>query len=137
MNDTERLLQDETRVRDGFWRKARQTLGRVPFTEDAVAAFYCAVDSATPMPIRATLFGALAYFVLPFDVIPDFILGLGYTDDAAVLVAAFTAAARAHHRGASREGARLAPQGAGVSSGLGRGAARRRSRASWCSRWAM
>jgi uncharacterized membrane protein YkvA (DUF1232 family) len=92
MNDTERLLQDETRVRDGFWRKARQTLGRVPFTEDAVAAFYCAVDSATPLPIRATLFGALAYFVMPFDAIPDFIAGLGYTDDAAVLLAAFTAA---------------------------------------------
>ena len=64
----------------------------MPFTEDAVAAFYCATDSATPLPIRATLFGALAYFVLPFDAIPDFILGLGYTDDAAVLVAAFTAA---------------------------------------------
>ena len=105
MNDTERLLQDETRVRDGFWRKARQTLGRVPFTEDAVAAFYCAVDSATPLPIRATLFGALAYFVLPFDVIPDFILGLGYTDDAAILVAAFTAA-HGHITEAHREKAR-------------------------------
>ena len=105
MSDTDRLLQDESRVRDGFWRKARQTLGRVPFTEDAVAAFYCAVDSATPLPVRATLLGALAYFVMPFDAIPDFILGLGYTDDAAILVAAFTAA-HGHITEAHREKAR-------------------------------
>src|SRR5580704_931065 len=99
MSNTDRLLENETRVRDGFWRKARQTLGKVPFTEDAVAAFYCALDSATPLPIRATLFGALAYFVMPFDAIPDFILGLGYTDDAAILIAALHRRQGPHHRG--------------------------------------
>ena len=92
MSDASDLVRNETTVRRNFWQKARRTLGRVPFTEDAVAAFYCASDSATPLPIRATLFGALAYFVLPFDAIPDFLLGLGLTDDAAILVAAFTAA---------------------------------------------
>ncbi|CAN5868478.1 YkvA family protein [soil metagenome] len=92
MSTTDRLTTDETRVRRGFWAKARRTLGKVPFTGEAVAAFYCATDSATPMSIRATLFGALAYFILPFDAIPDFIIGLGYTDDAAILIAAFTAA---------------------------------------------
>ncbi|HEY6717585.1 MAG TPA: YkvA family protein, partial [Reyranella sp.] len=105
MSDTDRLLENETRVRDGFWRKARQTLGKVPFTEDAVAAFHCALDPATPLPIRATLFGALGYFVMPFDAIPDFIFGLGYTDDAAILIAAFTAA-RVHISEAHREKAR-------------------------------
>jgi len=83
-------MTDQQIVQDGFWTKARRTLGRIPFTEDAVAAFYCATDSATPMPVRATLFGALAYFILPIDVIPDILLGLGYTDDAAVLLTAFT-----------------------------------------------
>ena len=92
MSDTSDLVRNEETVRRNFWHKARRTLGRVPFTEDAVAAFYCASDSATPLPIRATLFGALAYFVLPFDAIPDLLLGLGFTDDAAILVAAFTAA---------------------------------------------
>ncbi|MBN9090388.1 MAG: DUF1232 domain-containing protein [Reyranella sp.] len=84
-------MSDEQIVRDGFWAKARQTLGRIPFSADAVAAFYCATDNATPLAVRATLFGALAYFVLPFDVVPDFLVGIGYTDDAAVLLAAFTA----------------------------------------------
>src|ERR1041384_1056224 len=95
----------EAQVRQGFWQKARQTLGKVPFTEDAVAAFYCATDSATPLPIRATLFGALAYFILPFDAIPDVLLGLGFTDDAAIMVAAFTAA-RMHITAVHREKAR-------------------------------
>jgi uncharacterized membrane protein YkvA (DUF1232 family) len=105
MDSTERVMDDEILVRQGFWQKARKTIGKVPFTEEAVAAFYCATDSATPFPIRATLFGALAYFVVPIDVIPDILLGLGFTDDAAVLFAAFTAA-KAHiteaHRGRAR-----------------------------------
>src|SRR5476649_241277 len=42
-----RSMTDEKIVRGGFWQKARKTLGKVPFTEDAVAAFHCATDSAT------------------------------------------------------------------------------------------
>jgi uncharacterized membrane protein YkvA (DUF1232 family) len=98
-------MSDEKIVLEGFWRKARRTLGHVPFTEDAIAAFHCATDTNTPLTIRVTLFGALAYFVMPFDVIPDFIAGFGYTDDAAVLLAAL-AAANAHiteeHRARAR-----------------------------------
>jgi uncharacterized membrane protein YkvA (DUF1232 family) len=105
MTNTDRLAADEARVRRGFWEKARATLGKVPFTEDAVAAFHCATDPATPLPVRATLFGALAYFVVPLDVVPDLLLGLGFTDDAAVMVAAFTAA-RMHITEAHRARAR-------------------------------
>ena len=105
MTSIDRLAADEARVRQGFWEKARSTLGKVPFTEDAVAAFHCATDSATPLPIRATLFGALAYFILPIDALPDILLGLGYTDDAAVMIAAFTAA-KTHITEAHRDRAR-------------------------------
>jgi len=114
MSTTDRLADEaqaheaqahEARIRQGFWQKARSTMGKVPFTEEAVAAFHCATDSATPLRIRAILFGALAYFILPFDIVPDFILGLGYTDDAAILIAAFTAA-RVHISEVHREKAR-------------------------------
>jgi uncharacterized membrane protein YkvA (DUF1232 family) len=84
-------MSDEQIVRESFWTKARRTLGKVPFSVEAVAAFYCATDAATPTMVRVTLFGALAYFILPFDIIPDFVIGLGYTDDAAVMLAAYTA----------------------------------------------
>jgi uncharacterized membrane protein YkvA (DUF1232 family) len=78
-------------VRRGFWEKVRKTLGVVPFLEEAVAAFYCAIDPLTPSWVKATLFGALAYFILPFDAVPDFLAGLGYTDDLAVLAGAVRA----------------------------------------------
>jgi uncharacterized membrane protein YkvA (DUF1232 family) len=104
--DGKRFTRDDSTVRKGFWTKARKTLGHVPFTEDAVAAYYCATDSTTPIAIRVALLGALAYFILPFDIIPDFIVGLGYTDDAAVLFGAFKAA-QAHITTEHRRLARL------------------------------
>jgi len=79
---------DERVVRRDFWQKVRRTLSVVPFLDEAVAAFYCATDPRTPNVVRVTLFGALAYFILPFDAVPDFLVGLGFTDDLAVLAAA-------------------------------------------------
>jgi uncharacterized membrane protein YkvA (DUF1232 family) len=84
----DRMKRDQRRTEEGFWRKLRRQAGRLPFLDQLLAAYYCAIDPKTPLQARAILYGALAYFVLPFDVIPDFIAGLGYTDDAAVLAAA-------------------------------------------------
>jgi uncharacterized membrane protein YkvA (DUF1232 family) len=81
---------DENSVKTGFWPKIAANLHRVPFADEALAAYYCAFDPTTPVKVKATLLGALAYFVLPFDVIPDFFLGIGFTDDLAVLVTAIT-----------------------------------------------
>ena len=75
----------QARVEAGFWAKVRRLLGRVPFLEEAAAAYYCATDKATPARVKAVLMGALAYFVVPADLIPDFIASIGFTDDAAVL----------------------------------------------------
>jgi uncharacterized membrane protein YkvA (DUF1232 family) len=71
-----------------FWPKFWATLGKVPFSEELGAAYYCAVDAQTPARVKGILFAALAYFVLPTDVIPDFIAALGFTDDATVLATA-------------------------------------------------
>jgi len=76
---------NEELVSTRFWRKARQVAGNVPFMDDLVAAYYCALDPKTPRRVRGTLLAALAYFIVPTDMIPDFILGLGFTDDATVL----------------------------------------------------
>jgi uncharacterized membrane protein YkvA (DUF1232 family) len=66
---------------------------QVPFSRDLVAAYYCAMDPTTPMRTRGILLGALAYFVLPFDFIPDVLAMVGFSDDIAVLTAAFAAIA--------------------------------------------
>lgn len=89
--DPDAQARNERVVETGFWPKIRATLGKVPFSEDAVAGYYCATDRRTPGYVRAVVFGALAYFVMPMDLIPDFIAGLGFTDDATVLMAAITA----------------------------------------------
>jgi uncharacterized membrane protein YkvA (DUF1232 family) len=86
--DTSRYAQDEARVRNGFWRKLRQFAAQLPFVEDLLAAYYCAFDRQTPVQVRMALMGALAYFVLPFDFVPDFLLLVGFADDAAILAAA-------------------------------------------------
>lgn len=94
------------RVKKGFWKTARRAGRMVPFMDEVVAAYYCALDQNTPTRVRMTLMAALAYFVLPFDVIPDMLVGIGFTDDIAVLMAALTAV-RTHitpaHRIAARE----------------------------------
>lgn len=96
----------ENEVREKFWRTAKKAARQVPFMDEVVAAYYCALDSKTPLRAKAVLLAALGYFVLPVDTIPDVILGLGFTDDIAVLTAAITAM-RAHmtqaHRMAARE----------------------------------
>lgn len=81
----------EKMVRDGLWAKLRRAVGSIDFAREAVAAWYCARDPATPARVKAILVGALAYFILPTDVIPDVLLGLGFTDDAAVFWAAWKA----------------------------------------------
>ena len=78
---------NEMRVRKGFWPKMRRTAARIPFAQQAVAAWYAAQDPKTPLAAKGLLLGALAYFVMPVDAIPDIFAGIGYTDDAAVITA--------------------------------------------------
>jgi len=94
-------------VRRKFWATFRKAARYVPFADDLVAAYFCALDPATPHRVRAVLLGALAYFILPFDAIPDFIAGIGYSDDITVLLAAI-ALVRSHITPAHRQAAKKA-----------------------------
>ncbi|MFG1360000.1 YkvA family protein [Xanthobacter pseudotagetidis] len=103
--DGARAARDERRVRSGFWDKLGRHASYIPFAEEAVAAYYAAFDKATPLHVRATLLGALAYFVLPFDLAPDLLPLVGFGDDAAVLMGAFRLLSdhiRPHHHAAAR-----------------------------------
>jgi uncharacterized membrane protein YkvA (DUF1232 family) len=84
-------------VRRGFWPKIRRVAARVPFAEDAVALWYCALDRETPASTKALLLAALAWFVLPKPFRPRRlpIPGLLIADEAAVIAAALALARRA------------------------------------------
>ena len=101
-----RMEANERKVRARFWQTLRRAFRRIPFAQDLVAAYFCALDPSTPTRARAILLAALAYFVLPLDCIPDFLFGIGFTDDVAVLAAAIgviRANLRDRHYDAARE----------------------------------
>src|SRR5215210_5088002 len=96
---------DEQSVRAHFWPKFKRFAANLPFAEDLLTAYYCAFDRNTPLHVKTALMGALAYFVLPFDAVPDVLLMIGFADDAAALLAALrlvTAHIRPIHRQAAR-----------------------------------
>jgi uncharacterized membrane protein YkvA (DUF1232 family) len=99
----------ESKVRAGFWSTLRRAARAVPFSEDVVAAYYCALDPATPKRVRLILMGALAYFVLPADFMPDLLPLIGFTDDVTVLMTAL-GMVTGHIEDRHREAARSALQ---------------------------
>lgn len=101
----DRLAEDPESVRRGFWIKLKQVVAKLPFAEDLLAAYYCAFDKQTPRHVQVALLGAVAYFILPVDVMPDVMPLLGFTDDAAVLATAIRMVASnitQEHRDAAR-----------------------------------
>lgn len=101
------IERNEKRVRLSFWKKVLRVSGRIPFAQEAASAYFCATDRKTPTRVRATLLAALAYFVMPADMIPDFIAAIGFTDDATVMLTAL-GIVQAHIKPEHQEQARRA-----------------------------
>ncbi len=108
--DESRFARNEETVRRGFWPKFKRVAAKLPFAEDLLTAYYCAFDRDTPLQIKAALVAALAYFVLPFDFIPDMLPLIGFADDAAVLATAIRMVT-GHIKPAHRDAARKALKG--------------------------
>jgi|307.fasta_scaffold129160_2 uncharacterized membrane protein YkvA (DUF1232 family) len=105
LDDDASAAREEARVRREFWPKFRRFAARLPFAEDLVTAYFCAFDRDTPRRVQVALIAALAYFVLPFDFVPDMLPLVGFTDDAAVLATAIRLVSvhiRPQHREAAR-----------------------------------
>jgi uncharacterized membrane protein YkvA (DUF1232 family) len=76
--------------RPEFWRKLRNGAHRLGrgVAEKALWLYYASGRPETPIWARTVIIGALSYFILPVDAIPDFVAGAGYTDDLSILAAA-------------------------------------------------
>ena len=73
-----------------FWNKVKNfalKAGR-EVIEKALWLYYAAQQPSTPAWARTVIYGALAYFVLPVDAMPDAIPVAGFTDDLGALAAA-------------------------------------------------
>jgi uncharacterized membrane protein YkvA (DUF1232 family) len=76
-----------------FWRKLQRFArfaGR-QVVEKALVLYYAANSPDTPAWAKTTIYAALAYFILPTDLVPDFLPIAGYGDDLAALVTALGA----------------------------------------------
>lgn len=45
----------------------------------------CSSKKDIPISEKGIMIGSLGYFILPLDLVPDFIAGFGYTDDIVVM----------------------------------------------------
>lgn len=75
-----------------FWRKLKRfaaSAGR-EVVEKALQLYYALQAPATPKWAKTVIIGALAYFILPMDAIPDILPGVGYADDLGAIAAALS-----------------------------------------------
>lgn len=75
---TERELERE------FWPKLKRVAAVVPGVSEILALYFYMKSPDAGLQHRVSILATLAYFILPFDAIPDFIAGIGYTDDLAI-----------------------------------------------------
>ena len=82
---------------DAFWSKLKKMAAKAgaKVVYYALVLFYTLTDPATPAKYKAVIAGALGYFILPLDVIPDFLPFAGLADDWAALIAAVSYAVSA------------------------------------------
>lgn len=82
---------------DAFWKKLKRFAGKAgaKAVYYALVLFYTLSDPATPAKYKAVIAGALGYFILPIDILPDFLPFAGMADDWAALIAAVSYVASA------------------------------------------
>lgn len=72
---------------DGLWEKIASVAKKagIKVVYYALLLFYALKSENVTMSDKALIIGALGYFILPLDLIPDFLVPVGYGDDLAVM----------------------------------------------------
>lgn len=72
------------RVEKNFWPKLKRVVARVPGASDFLALYFYMNSDKAPLQHKLSIVASLAYFIMPMDLMPDFLGAMGYTDDLAV-----------------------------------------------------
>ncbi|EJT1895595.1 TPA: YkvA family protein [Vibrio alginolyticus] len=91
-----------------FWRKMKGSVKKAgeEIAVMGIKSWLAMADSNTSVRHKAILGGGLAYFVLPTDMVPDVLAGVGFTDDMAALTLAANSVGNAitkEHEAQARE----------------------------------
>lgn len=74
-------------VEENFWSKVEKVGKKLSFTKDVKALFNYFIDNNIPWYRKSIVVGALVYFIMPIDTIPDLAPLVGYLDDLGVITA--------------------------------------------------
>ena len=91
-----------------FWDKVRKQAAKAgkDLIEKGLVLYYTWDDDDTPIWAKATIVGALGYFISPVDAVPDILPVVGYSDDLAILVGAIAtvgASIKKAHKNAAKQ----------------------------------
>jgi len=74
-------------IDENFWSKVEKVGKKLSFTKDLKALFNYFTSQNIPWYRKSIVVGALVYFILPIDTIPDIAPLIGYLDDLGVITA--------------------------------------------------
>ncbi|MCA1054429.1 DUF1232 domain-containing protein [Rossellomorea aquimaris] len=82
MDGTEKHFSEEK-----FWGKLKKagTKAGHSVVYTALLLYYVLQKPDVPKKAKMVIIGALGYFILPTDLVPDFAVGVGFTDDLGAL----------------------------------------------------
>ena len=94
-NEMNELQNTPPYSESNFWDKLKKfaKVAGKEVIEKALFLYYAAKQPNTPLWAKTTIYGALAYFISPIDMLPDLTPLLGYTDDLSILAAALVTVA--------------------------------------------
>lgn len=75
---------------EGFWTKVKKFALKAgaAIVYNALKLHFALKRKETPAWAKTVIYGALGYFILPLDLVPDLMPGVGFADDGAALAAA-------------------------------------------------
>jgi uncharacterized membrane protein YkvA (DUF1232 family) len=78
-----------------FWIKLKRVAKKAgtKVVYIALLLYYVLQSPKVPLRAKAVIVGALGYFIAPIDIIPDILIGIGYTDDLGILLGALVSVA--------------------------------------------
>ena len=80
---------ESTTLDDNLLKKILIRAGRL-IALPALEALEMILDRDTPQKVKVSLLTAIAYLIMPLDLVPDFIPAVGFSDDYVALIAVIT-----------------------------------------------